>query len=797
MRFSSIPLLLTLLLLAALATHAQPTVQWDKTLRGQVGGASIQPTIRQTMDGGLIVGGSSDAQAGNLKSEDSRSFGNYDFWVIKLDVNRDKEWDKTLGGIGHDNLSCLQQTADGGYILAGQSGSDIGFEKSENNRGAGDYWVVKLDENGNRKWDKTFGGNKDDLLTSVQQTADGGYILGGYSISDADIAGGKSENSRGDFDYWVLKLDANGNMQWDKTLGGSGADRLSSLQQTNDGGYILGGYSSSNADNEKSENSRGSGDFWIVKLDGNGNRQWDKTLGGAAGDFLMALRQTADGGYIVGGQSWSEAGYEKSESPRGGIGDNDWWIVKLDANGSKQWDRTLGGYNAEGFSALQQTADGGYLLGGSSMSSAGGDKREDRRGGTDYWVVRLDADGIKLWDKTIGGTDEDKLSFLQQTSDGGYILAGESGSDIGFEKSEKSWGVFASDYWIVKLCDTPPKPELGPDRPWCRWTDQNANDPAYPPAANNPVLTGPAGSLLAYRWWRNGSELTSQTNRTLPIDKPGEYVLEVKNGCGNTARDTVILTRYDEVQPFSLTSTSEPRLCPGETQTWVGPSGDFAYTWEWARDPDFSQVIATTRQIALTQPGTYRLTAIDSCGNYYRDSVVITQQADPSTLSLNLPPLYDRCLQASSPLQLPADLGLAYRWTSEDGSLLSEEPVFLPPSGQGGTLTLQISDRCGRSATAKVEVIDPEASAVHRWGTAFSPNADGLHDTYPPASYLDGAYRLQVFNRWGQLVYTGSQPWRGTDGNTDAPEGSYVVHIQVPDCQGGTRELIRTVTVIR
>ncbi|MFN8923605.1 MAG: gliding motility-associated C-terminal domain-containing protein, partial [Sphingobacteriia bacterium] len=340
-------------------------------------------------------------------------------------------------------------------------------------------------------------------------------------------------------------------------------------------------------------------------------------------------------------------------------------------------------------------------------------------------------------------------------------------------------------------------PSLGPDRPWCRWTDQSANDPAYPPAASNPSLAGPVGSLLTYRWWRNGTELTSQTSRTLAITDPGTYVLEVRNGCNLTSRDTVVLTRYDEVQPFSLTSTSEPRLCPGETQTWVGPSGDFAYTWEWARNPDFSQVIATTRQIALTQPGTYRLTAIDSCGNYYRDSVVITQQADPSTLSLNLPPLYDRCIQQGRPLQLPADLGLAYRWTSEDGTLLGEKPVFMPPSGQGGTLTLEISDRCGRSATAQVEVIDPEASAVHRWGTAFSPNADGLHDTYPPASYLDGAYRLQVFDRWGQQVYAGSEPWRGTDGTTDLPEGAYVVLIQVPDCQGGTRELQRTVTVIR
>ncbi|MCE3008784.1 MAG: gliding motility-associated C-terminal domain-containing protein, partial [Bacteroidetes bacterium] len=467
---------------------------------------------------------------------------------------------------------------------------------------------------------------------------------------------------------------------------------------------------------------------------------------------------------------------------------------------------------------LQQTTDGGYILGGRSWSNADidGGKSENNRGLSDYWVVKLGCETspplVNLGpDRPLSCAAPDTLRtyYAPTLSYRWYTLAAGVEDPVPGAASHEL-EVLAQGTYIVEVENTcnlisrdtvvvgppaaPPKPTLGPDRPWCRWTDQNANAPTYPPAAGNPSLVGPAGS--SYRWWKNGVELTDQTNRVLSINETGTYVLEASTACG-TSRDTVVLTRYDEVQPFSLTSTSEPRLCPGETQTWVGPSGDFAYTWEWARNPDFSQVIATTRQIALTQPGTYRLTAIDSCGNYYRDSVVITQQADPSTLSLNLPPLYDRCIQQGRPLQLPADLGLAYRWTSEDGTLLGEKPVFMPPSGQGGTLTLEISDRCGRSATAQVEVIDPEASAVHRWGTAFSPNADGLHDTYPPASYLDGAYRLQVFDRWGQQVYAGSEPWRGTDGTTDLPEGAYVVLIQVPDCQGGTRELIRTLTVIR
>ncbi|MFN7708504.1 MAG: hypothetical protein ACK5QE_07575 [Sphingobacteriia bacterium] len=215
------------------------------------------------------------------------------------------QWDKTLGGSGDDVLYSLQQTMDGGYILGGGSLSDadIAGGKSENSRGDFDYWVVKLDANGKKEWDKTLGGSGEDVMNSLQQTADGGYILGGSSWSDADIVGGKSENSRGDYDYWIVKLDAAGNKQWDKTLGGSGEDVMNSLQQTLDGGYILGGGSLSDADiaGGKSEKSRGERDYWVVKLDANGNKQWDKTLGGSSADYLSTLQQTADGGYILGG----------------------------------------------------------------------------------------------------------------------------------------------------------------------------------------------------------------------------------------------------------------------------------------------------------------------------------------------------------------------------------------------------------------------------------------------------------------------------------------------------------------
>ncbi|MFO0399062.1 MAG: T9SS C-terminal target domain-containing protein, partial [Sphingobacteriia bacterium] len=165
------------------------------------------------------------------------------------------------------------------------------------------------------QWDRTLGGSNLDFLTSLQQTTDGGYILGGRSASDAGFE--KSQNSRGELDYWAVKLDAAGNKQWDRTLGGSRSDELNALQQTDDGGYILGGSSASDAGFEKSQNSRGADDYWVVKLDASGNKQWDRTLGDRESDFLTSLQQTTDGGYILGGRSASDAGFEKSQNSRG------------------------------------------------------------------------------------------------------------------------------------------------------------------------------------------------------------------------------------------------------------------------------------------------------------------------------------------------------------------------------------------------------------------------------------------------------------------------------------------------
>jgi hypothetical protein len=441
---------LLLLLAACLPLYAQPAIEWDKTLGGNA--SEGLNSVQQTRDGGYILGGSSNSTISGDKTEDTQ--GASDFWVVKLDAAGNKQWDKTIGGNDNDDLDALQQTQDGGYILGGRSSSGISGDKTESRRGdcsvgcLPDFWVVKLDAAGNKQWDKTIGGNGfDDYFISVQQTQDGGYILGGSS--DSGIGGDKSEGSRGYTDYWVVKLDAVGKKVWDKTLGGNSFDYLSSLQQTNDGEYILGGWTTSGCSGDKTEAGRGGSDFWVVKLDVSGNKVWDKTLGGSENDDLDALQQTSDRGYILGGFSNSGISGEKSEANRGGL---DFWVVKLDAAGTKVWDKTIGGSSSEVLQFLEQTPDRGYILGGYSNSGISGEKTEASQE-VDYWVVKLDEVGNKVWDKTIGGSGYDYLNALQQTSDGGYFLGGTSWSDISGDKTEASKGVY--DFWVVKLAPFP------------------------------------------------------------------------------------------------------------------------------------------------------------------------------------------------------------------------------------------------------------------------------------------------------------------------------------------------------
>ncbi|WP_202928168.1 hypothetical protein, partial [Cyclobacterium salsum] len=202
------------------------------------------------------------------------------------------------------------------------------------------------------------------------------------------------------WDYWAVKIDGSGNKVWDKTIGGISTDYLQSTTPTPDGGYLLAGSSYSYASGDKTENGKGGFDYWAVKIDGSGNKVWDKTIGGNNSEYLRSTTPTPDGGYLLAGDSYSLASGDKSENSKGG---SDFWAVKIDASGNKVWDKTIGGNNNDFLFSTIPTPDGGYLLAGYSGSSASGDKSENSKGYDDYWVVKIDGSGNKVWDKTIGG----------------------------------------------------------------------------------------------------------------------------------------------------------------------------------------------------------------------------------------------------------------------------------------------------------------------------------------------------------------------------------------------------------
>ncbi len=403
-----------------------PAIEWQKSLGGTVNEEAY--SIRQTTDGGYVVTGRSNSNNGDVTG----NHGVEDYWVVKLDIAGAIQWQKCLGGTNNEVAVSIQQTADGGYVVAGHSQSNNGDVTG--NHGNSDYWVVKLDATVAIQWQKCLGGTNSDYAYSIRQTADGGYVLAGRSNSnDGDVTG-----NHGDLDYWVVKLYAGGVIQWQKCLGGTGDDAAYSIQQTADGGYVVTGLSNSN-DGDVTGN-HGTYDYWVVKLDTGGAIQWQKCLGGTNNDYAYSIQQTTDGGYAVAGRSESNDG-----DVTGNHGNDDYWVVKLDAVGAIQWQKCLGGVVYDEANSIQQTADGGYVVAGYSYSNNG--DVMGNHGSYDYWVVKLDAAGAIQWQKCLGGTNSDFAFSIQQTADEGYVAVGYSYSNNGDVTGNHG----ASDYWVVKF----------------------------------------------------------------------------------------------------------------------------------------------------------------------------------------------------------------------------------------------------------------------------------------------------------------------------------------------------------
>ncbi len=460
MRARKIAIIFTVIYFIALPfLHGQNLIkQWDKRFGGY-DEDMLNDIILTNDEGFLLAGWTSSLAQGDVTepSRDSTFDPSGDYWIVKLDIAGNKQWDKRLGGDAEDLLNCVMQTSDGGYLLGGSSTSYANGDKSQNSSGE-NFWVVKTDSTGNKQWDKTYGTtNGREELFSIIETGHRQYILAG--ISYAGISGDKTDTSRGGMDFWVIKIDSSGNKLWDKTYGGSKDDYLKTVINTNDNSYILAGGSMSGISGDKTQpnwdSTNTTFDFWIIKIDTLGNKLWDKRYGGTKGEYAKDIKQTNDGGCIIGGTSGSPISGDKTQNYWGNSTTADYWILKTDGDGNKQWDKRYGGDNHELLLSVSITADDGYLFYGLSWSNTSADKSENNFGTWQSWVVKTNSTGSKQWDKTMftaqpsfGGPYPNKGAI--QTKDGCYVAANRNLSDTGGYKSQPSWG--DGDWWVIKFC---------------------------------------------------------------------------------------------------------------------------------------------------------------------------------------------------------------------------------------------------------------------------------------------------------------------------------------------------------
>jgi len=300
------------------------------------------------------------------------------------------KWTRTYGGANSECASSVIRTRDRGYAIAGYTGSWPLF----------DFWLVKTDSLGNMEWSKTYGGGAEDRAHSVMQTSDEGYIVAGYTDSFG----------AGRYDFWLVKTNSSGDMEWNKAYGGTGDEEAYSVVQTSDGGYAIAG--------------AGYGDFWLVKTNSSGDMEWNQTYGGGGSESACSVVQTSGGGYAIAGTTMSF-----------GAGETDFWLVRTDSSGNWKWDKTYGGPYYDFALSLVQTTSGGYALAGFNTTTGAVGTR-------DALVVETDSGGKLLWSQKWGGEKDDEAASLVQTpEDLGYAIAGTT----------VSFGAGAGDFWLIKI----------------------------------------------------------------------------------------------------------------------------------------------------------------------------------------------------------------------------------------------------------------------------------------------------------------------------------------------------------
>jgi len=393
----------------------QPEIEFVKTYGGSKNESA--KTIVKTQDNGYAIFGYTQSNDGDITNKPNDLF---DYWLLKFDEADNLEWQKTFGGSDDDRGTDIVPTTDGGFALFGFSQSNDG--DVTDNFGASDFWILKLDATGAISWQKSYGFSGADDGVSLIETNDNGYLLTGVLDVTASDGLGNSKTvatKHAGGDYWAIKLNATGDKQWSKFYGGSFTDTPYDVIQTSDNGYILVG--SSDSDDVDISNNKGSYDFWVIKISETGALVWEKSFGGSEIDEARGIINSNDGNYIIVGDTRSND-LDVSENN----GAADLWVIKISPLGDIIWEKTFGGSSFDVARSISQTQDNGYLISGSSRSSDG--NVSNNNGQNDAWILKIDANASLEWQKTIGGSDIDFAYDAVELNNKSIIVVGETNS---------------------------------------------------------------------------------------------------------------------------------------------------------------------------------------------------------------------------------------------------------------------------------------------------------------------------------------------------------------------------------
>ncbi len=774
-------------------------VEWSAHYGGNFdeGANDVIPTA----DGGFVAVGYSRS-SNNMVTQNQ---GKADYWIIKVDSLGALQWEESYGGSENDIASSVVQTPDGGYLVAGGA---VSFDVQViGNHGSEDVWVLKLDAMGQLEWAKTYGGSLNERAESIAATMDGHYILAGYSQSfDHDVS-----DNNGDFDYWVLKIDIDGNLLWEKNFGGSLSDFGFDINPTSDGGYLMVG--STISQNGDVNDNNGFYDYWIVKMDADGKLLWERNYGGTQEERAYAIEVFPDDGAVITGTSNSSDGDVDSNN-----GNYDFWTIRINADGDLLWENSYGGISEDRAYDVVVLSDGTLLTAGVSSSNSG--DVGNNFGSQDAWVVKLDAaDGNLVWEKNLGGSKEDRLFAMAETLSGGYVGAGLSASDD--IHLPANFG--GRDMWLINLSPDTLAIDLGKDTTLCfndnlvlqvemddisyLWSD-GSTDPFLSVSesgeywleidlfgclardtiqvdyltetgvslGNDTILCEGASLLLtfdipgaAYEW-RDGS-----VNDSFLVEVPGNYWVSIfKNGCEQ--KDTIAV----DFVSVDIGFPGEAFICEGESLVLNVERPQSSYLWQDG---------TTNPQYTITGPGIYWVQLTQS-GCSFGDTINVDFQDGPDSIFAAHQYICENegiWFDASFP-------GANYTW--QDGSTEPRFKAVAPGSYRvevdiNGCLfveetTLKSCERC---------LFIPNV---------FSPNGDGINDDFLTAATCELIdYRALIFDRWGNIVFESFDPaffWDGNYGGQKADIGTYTYLItyglasngrQKPQQRTGTLTLIR------